>query len=101
MVLFCAFCIATEHLVDVKRELDDFAQWRDLGLNLGLSSSFLEVIEEDYPRANERLEAVLRRWLKKNYNLQQHGSPSWSRLVRAVEPINRALAITIKERHTS
>ena len=96
--MFCALCVA-EHLVDVKSELGQFVKWKTLGLNLGLSSASLEVIEEDYRFTNERLEAVLLRWLRKCYNLHKYGSPTWSQLAEAVEPIDCALAITIKERH--
>ena len=85
--------------MDVKHQLGHFAQWKELGLNLGLSPSSLEVIEEDYGRANERLEAVLLLWLRRNYNLDKFKPPSWSQLADAVEPINRALSIAIKERH--
>ena len=97
--MFCALCKATEDLADVKRELGPFAQWRDLGLNLGLSPSRLEVIEEDYARANARLHEVLLHWLKRNYKVDRHGSPSWNRLAEAVEPISHALAIDIRENH--
>ena len=90
-------CIATEDLVAVKRELGDFAQWKQLGLNLGLSPSRLEVIEEDYTHVNERLDAVLLQWLKRNYKQGKSEFSSWSRLAEGVEPINRALAITIRK----
>ena len=85
--------------MDVKRELGDFAQWKDLGLNLGLSPSSLEVIEEDHRWASERLEAVLLRWLRRNYNLDKYNPPSWIGLADVVKPINHALAVSIKERH--
>ena len=92
-------CVATEDLADVKRELGPFVAWKDLGLNLGLSPPRLEVIEEDYTLASKRLDAVLFYWLRKNYNVDRYGLPSWSRLAQAVEPIDRALAINIRERH--
>ena len=98
--MFYAFCTASEHLADVKHQLGHFAQWKDLGLNLGLSPLCLEVIEKDHKWASEQLEAVLLQWLKKNYNLNKYKPPSWSRLADAVEPINCALAIAIKERHS-
>ena len=98
-MVFCVFCIATDQLVEVIHELGDFAQWDTLGLNLGLSPSSLEVIEEDYRFAHERLKAVLLRWLRRKYNLEKYNLPSWIGLADAVEPINRALAITIKEQH--
>ena len=90
---------ASEQLVDVKNEIGHFAQWRALGLNLRLPASSLEVIEEDYRRTDERVAAVLLQWLRENYNVQKYGPPSWGQLADAVEPINHALASTIKERH--
>ena len=93
--------VAIEQLVDVKRKLGDFPQWKSLGLNLGLPCSTLKVIENDYRFTDERaLLAVLTEWLKQNYDLEKYGLPSWSRLADAVERIDHALAIAIKERHT-
>ena len=83
----------------VKKEVGKFAEWKDLGLNLGLSVESLEVIEKDYRWTKDQLEAVLLQWLRRDYNLGKHGSPSWSQLAKAVEPINCALAICIRERH--
>ena len=86
--------------MDVERELGNFPRWKSLGLNLGLLWSKLEVIERDYKFTDEQLQAVLTEWLKQNYDLEKYGLPSWSRLADAVEPIDHALAIAIKKRHT-
>ena len=94
-----AFCIAINNLVEVKNELGHFAKWHELGLQLGLTYSQLEVIESDKGSNNERLAAVLSDWLRMNYNTAKYGLPSWSSLAAALEQIDGALAKTIKERH--
>ena len=98
---FAAFPLATNHLVVVKRELGPFARWNKLGLNLGLSPENLEVIENDYRQTDDRLEAVLLQWLKRNYDLDEYGLLLWRRLAEAVKPIDHALALTIQNRHPS
>ena len=85
--------------MDVKKEIGRFAKWKDLGLQLGLSIESLEVIERDYRWTEDQLEAVLLQWLRRDYDVKKYGSPSWSGLANAVEPINHALAIRIRERH--
>ena len=94
-----SFCIAIKNLVEVKNELGHFAKWHELGLQLGLTYSQLEVIESDKGSNNERLAAVLSDWLRMNYDTEEHRLPSWSSLATAVEQIDGALAKTIKERH--
>ena len=91
--------VGIEQLLDVKRELGRFGEWRNLGLNLRLSPSLLGVIEKDYWQASERLDAVLSQWLKWNYDSKKFGAPSWGRLADAVKPIDHALAIAIRDRH--
>ena len=93
--------LTTKHLVDVKHELCPFARWKELGLNLGLSPESLEVIEYDSSRTDDWLHAVLLQWLKRNYDLDKFGLPSWRQLTEAVKPIDHALASTIKDRHPS
>ena len=85
--------------MDVRRELGDFARWHDLGLHLGLSLQHLEVIDSDCKGKDEKLRNVLLEWLKGNYDVEQHGLPSWSALVNAIDPIDHALALTIKKNH--
>ena len=97
--MFYTLCIAIEDWADVHRELSPFAQWRDLGVNLGLSIESLEQIKLDQMTCREQLREVLVLWLKQYYSVDKYGLPSWSQLSDAVEPIDRALATTIKERH--
>ena len=98
--MLCAYYTATDHLLAVKEELGEFSEWYDLGLHLGLSPDSLDVIKEDERMTKGRVRAVLLKWLRKEYDVQQHGSPSWNTLALAVKPINRALALIIKNRHS-
>ena len=97
--MFCAYYTAITHLRDVEEKLGAFAKWKNLGLNLGLSADRLEVIKQDNESTDERLQAVLCDWLRKKYNIQQNGLPSWKMLADAVQPINRALAEKIRDRY--
>ena len=98
-VVFGAFCTAAENLVDVKHELGHFAQWHNLGLHLGLSPRYLDVIDIDGEGVEEKVKKVLLEWLKRNYDVKKYGLPSWSTLANAVDPIDHALALTIKRNH--
>ena len=97
--MFCAYSTATEHLLVVKQEIGEFAKWYDLGLHLGLSPDSLDVIKQDEHLTEDRVRAVLLKWLRKEYNEEQYGSPSWNTLADAIKPINRAMFLTIKDRH--
>ena len=98
--MFCPYHIANEDLLAVKQELGEFAKWYSLGLHLGLSPDSLEIIEQDERLTEGRVRAVLLKWLRKEYNVEQYGSPSWKRLADAIKPINHALAKSIRDRHS-
>ena len=98
--MFCAYLTATEDLLAVEQELGEFSKWKDLGLNLGLSADSLEVIEEDQRLTKGRVQAVLLKWLRKEYRVDKHEPPSWKALAEAVRPVNRALAMKIYDRHS-
>ena len=84
--------------MEIKRVLGNFSRWKDLGLNLGLRASALDVIEKDHNFVEDRLREVLLRWLKRIDNIDENVCPTWSQLVNAVEPMNRALSHYIRER---
>ena len=46
-----------------------------------------------------RLEKVLLQWLQTCHNEDRYGPPTWNRLANAVEWIDRALSITIRNNH--
>lgn len=60
------------------------AQWRDLGLKLGITHNALDTIEADYSGANRRLQECLARWLKQ-------GRATKSQLDQAVDEVKREL----------
>ena len=98
--MFDVYSVATADLAQVKREMGHFAQWKDLGLNLGLSAEHLEEIQSNLQTASERLHDVLLHWLRRNYNVHDYDFPTWQQLAHAVDPINHALAINIRENHS-
>ena len=98
--MFYAYYTATEHLLIVKQELGEFTKWYDLGLHLGLSPDSLDVIKQDERLTEDRVRAVLLKWLRKQYDVEQYGSPSWNTLAHAVKPLNHALSLAIKDRHS-
>ena len=79
------------------------ARWKDIGLALRLDPDKLDEIEKDNRHSSNCLTKVLTLWLKKNYNTERFGEPSWELLAAAVG--NRAggndsaLAEEIAERH--
>ena len=94
-----AFCIAEDHLKHVKTALGNFSRGKDLGLELGLRATALEEIERDHKFVKDQLHEVLQRWLKRIDNIDKNVCPTWSQLVKAVEPINRALSDEIKDKY--
>ena len=77
--------------------------WRGVGRALRLHPDLLNRIEADYSDVKSRLERVVTEWLKKSYDTNRFGQPSWQLLVAAVaHPAggnNRALAEQIAGRH--
>ena len=93
-----------DDLFDVKTELLPVAaRWKDIGLALRLGSSQLDEIETDKKQSSDCLTKVLTLWLKKAYNTERFGEPSWELLARAVaDPAggdNPALAEEIAKKY--
>ena len=89
----------------MQRELISVAaNWRSIGIVLRLKPDVLDNIETRYngdPR--KRLSSMLVEWLKRNYNVEKFGEPTWQWLVEAVgDPAggaNTALAREIAMKH--
>ena len=77
---------AEDDAFDVYREVVGLsARWSSICLALRLRPSDRSKIAVAHPgNPDECLEAVVVKWLQKGYNYQQHGSPSWKMLVKAV-----------------
>ena len=79
-----------DDLTDIMEEvLDVKSVWFEFGCSLRLRSDDLEDICKKYPNESDRdvkraLNNVLRLWLKKKYNVEKFGPPTWRMLVEAV-----------------
>jgi hypothetical protein len=91
-------------LFDVTSELEPVAaRWKHVGLALRLDPGTLDVIEKDGRESSDCLTKVLALWLKRNYNTERFGEPSWGLLAAAVAHrcggADPALAQEITKRH--
>ena len=79
------------------------AQWRSIGTALRLSTSFTDCIGAKNNDPRTCLSSVVTEWLKKNYNVERFGEPTWHWLVEAVGDCaggaNMALARKIARKH--
>ena len=78
--------------------------WTDLLAGLRLPPSQVSIIKAKHVGDTRScLEAVLRVWLLKSYNVDKHGPPSWRTLVKAVADriggSNVTLALKIAGNH--
>ena len=78
---------------------NESAHWYKIGISLKLRPALLDKIKAEVSDCNERLTKVVTNWLKCNYNVDKFGSPTWGKLVEAVEKINAALAEKIAQKH--
>ena len=88
----------------MKRELQPVTdRWKHIGLALRLDPSELKVIERENRDLEDCLTEALALWLRKAYNTERFGEPSWELLARAVgDPAggnNPALAEKIGKKH--
>ena len=93
-----------DDLYDVIRELSPVsANWKKMGVALRLDPNTLDGIAANGGDPTACLTSVVTRWLKKNYNVERFGEPTWQWLVEAVgDPTggaNKALARDIANRH--
>ena len=96
---------AEEDTRDVYHEVVSLAgSWSSMCLTLGLLPSDQSAIATAHPgNPHDCLQAVIVKWLRKGYNYQRHGPPTWRMLVKAVgDPAggnNSALAETIANKY--
>ena len=70
-----------EEVLDIK------SMWFALGRSLRLRNDDIGAIPKDYPNESgheQALNDVLLLWLKKEYNVERFGPPTWRMLVEAV-----------------
>ena len=95
-------CIGEEDLCDILKELTGVAaRWRNIGILLGIPPSDLDAVRSDRP-IDCMLEMLLA-WLRKAYNVNRFGEPTWLKLVEVVANKaggeNTSLAEDIAGRH--
>ena len=79
-------------------------RWKAIGRGLRIDSGRLDVIQEDNPRdSNKCLSEMLTCWLKRSYDVERFGVPTWRAVVKVVaQPAggdNYALALRIARKH--
>ena len=76
-------------------------KWKSIATCLGLSPDTINTIEADCGDSGSCLHKVLDLWLKKDYDYNLHGVPSWRKLAIAVKEGGgyAALAEEIARRH--
>ena len=104
---YCLFLIGEDDLLDVLEEMmPTVNSWKAIGRGLQIDSGHLEMIQKDNPgNSKECLSEILTCWLKRNYNVERFGEPTWRAVVKVVaRPAagdNCALALSIAEKHPS
>ena len=93
-----------DDLPDTIKELTDvIAYWRNIGIHLGIRDSQLEVIQLQGHNPLDCMRQMLSTWLRRSYNVERFGEPTWMKLVEAVSHSagggNPHLAMKIAKRH--
>ena len=83
-------------ILDLLRE--ETAQCYNIGACLKLEASLLDKIESETPDHSKGLRKVISNWLRKNYNVQRFGEPTWKKLVEAVAASNGGNNIALAQR---
>ena len=87
---------AKPSLNDLTTELASVGKWYDLGLKLGITSSQLKEIEEDYHDQKRRKSEMLDRWLRNGENC------SWEAIAKALSQIEeQEVANEIRKKYYS
>ena len=81
------------------------SSWKAIGTGLRINSGRLNMIHESNSgKPKECLLEMLTCWLKRNYNVERFGEPTWRAVVKVMaHPAagdNHALALTIAEQHS-
>ena len=76
------------------------SRYYELGIALCVPTDELDTVERVESTSTMALAGVLQAWLRKNYNIEKHGPPTWRKLVEAVDKSgDRALAKAIAIEH--
>ena len=98
--------VGEEDRFDILTEMMSIASsWKAIGTGLRIDSGRLDAIQDSYPgKPRECLSEMLTCWLKRNYNVERFGEPTWRAVVKvAAHPAagdNCALALNIAKQHS-
>ena len=97
--------VGEEDRFDILTEMMSVASsWKAIGAGLRIDSGRLDTIQESNSgKPKECLSEMLICWVKRNYNVERFGEPTWRAVVKVVaHPAagdNCALALSIAEQH--
>ena len=95
------FILAERDLKDVQEAVYTLRnKYYQIGVGLGIEADSLDAIQHDNRCCDDAWTQTILTWLKRNYDYERHGHPSWRRLVLAIKCYNRALAETIADKHS-
>ena len=100
-----SYCTAEDDIFEVYAEVISIAgAWEKIAIGLKVPPTKVSCIAKEKPNDPEMcLYSLLHEWIKKTYNVQKYGHPSWQFLVKAVASSlggnNPALAETIAKEH--
>ena len=76
------------------------AKWEQLSGYLGLSKGTIESIKGNHPCDNSgSWNEALNQWIRKNYNTEKFGVPSWRTLLKAVAVVDKLLFEELANNH--
>ena len=103
---YCFSMIGVDDLLDVLEEMMPVVNsWKAIGRGLRIDPGRLEMIQKDNSgNSKECLSEMLTCWLKRIYNVDRFGEPTWRVVVKVVaRPAagdNCALALSIAKQHS-
>ena len=59
-------------------------RWKFIGIRLGLHVSDIQRFKADYTNSDDCLLETIKMWLRRNYDIERHGKPTWTKLAQVV-----------------
>ena len=95
------FILAEQDLHDIQKDVYTLcAKYYQIGLSIGIEAHNLDAIQYNNRSCDDAWTQTLLTWLRRNYDCQKHGYPSWRTLVLAIKSHNPALAEAIADKHS-
>ena len=98
----CTTVLSIDDTKEVFEALAPIAiRWKRIAIALNLSILDMEVIDMESGTVDEKLLKVFSKWLRREYDTEKYGLPTWTALIKAVRSKigggNPALAEEIKQ----